>query len=147
PVANAETLEWLQEEKIGENASASASEAATPPLYDYVQPIAEPSHSAENGDGATPALPDALQLALDAARSGRVDEALEIMTREVQHASSGRSRFLRRAQLAQICLAAGKAAIAAPVLKELAAEIEQRRLEDWEAADIVAQPLSLLYRC
>jgi|SRR5579884_398066 len=151
PAANAETLEWLQEEKIvddgsSQQAAGGDTPAPQPVMYDYSQAAAEPA-AAENGDGAHEAGPDAMQLALDAARSGRVDEALEIMSREIHQAASGRGRFLRRAQLAQICLAAGKMSIAAPVLKELAAEIEQRRLEDWEAADIVAQPLSLLYRC
>jgi type VI secretion system protein ImpA len=34
-----------------------------------------------------------------------------------------------------------------PILQELAAEIERRKLEDWEAADILANPLALLYGC
>ena len=37
--------------------------------------------------------------------------------------------------------------MAQPILLELAAEIERRKLEDWEAADVLAHPLVLLYRC
>ena len=58
-----------------------------------------------------------------------------------------RARFQRKVQLAQICLAAGHEKVAQPILLELAAEIERRKLEDWEAADVLAHPLVLLYRC
>ena len=48
----------------------------------------------------------------------------------------------------QIGLLQGTAfAIAYPILVELADEIERRKLEEWEEAAIVAQPLALLYRC
>jgi type VI secretion system protein ImpA len=33
------------------------------------------------------------------------------------------------------------------MLQEVAAEIERRKLEDWEASDMVAHPLVLLYKC
>jgi type VI secretion system protein ImpA len=42
---------------------------------------------------------------------------------------------------------AGHQAVAMPMLEELLAAIEMHKLEDWEAGEIVAQPMALLYRC
>jgi type VI secretion system protein ImpA len=44
-------------------------------------------------------------------------------------------------------MSTGHEAIAYPILFEMADEIEQRKLEDWEASDVIAHPLALLYRC
>jgi len=41
----------------------------------------------------------------------------------------------------------GHTPIAYPILQELAAEIERRKLEDWETPETLAQPLALLYKC
>jgi type VI secretion system protein ImpA len=50
-------------------------------------------------------------------------------------------------QLTQLCISTGHETIALPILQELAAEIERRKLEDWESPELLAQPLALLYRC
>ena len=44
-------------------------------------------------------------------------------------------------------LATGNNEIGRPILQEIAEEIQQRQLEDWENTDLIAQPLALLYRC
>ena len=105
PVANAETRTWLRE--------------FTEPAASTSQPTAFET-SAEETPGAE-AAPDAYQLALDAVRSGQVRDAIEILNREVAQEPSGRGRFRRRVQLAQLCLGADQAAIARPILEELAA--------------------------
>lgn len=94
-----------------------------------------------------PPLLDAFEVASQAAKSSRVEKAIEIMTRQIAQEGSGRGRFQRRSQLAQICVATGNEAVAFPILEEIAAEIEHRKLEEWEAPDTVAQPLTLLFRC
>jgi len=66
---------------------------------------------------------------------------------EAAQESSGRGRFRRRVQLAQICLGAGRAELAAPILQDLSGEIERRNLEAWEQADMLLPPLALLLRC
>ena len=114
------------------------------PAAPYSQPSAREA-SDEEALG-TEAGPDAFQLALDAARSGQVREAIEILNREAAQEPSGRGRFRRRVQLAQVCLGAGETAIALPILEELAGESERRKLEEWEPPDVIAQALSLLYR-
>src|SRR5664279_2658085 len=67
--------------------------------------------------------------------------------RELGQERSGRGRFHRKVQLSQLCVSTGHENIAMPMLQELAAEIERRKLEDWEAPELVASPLALLYQC
>lgn len=142
PTASAETRAWLdQEGLLGEekrSLEAQAVWSAPPPTGAKAE--------AEQGDGQ-PATPDAFELAMRAARGGRTEEALAIIAREATQEVSGRGRFLRKIQLAQICLATGNESIGLPVLEELDEEIERRRLEEWEAPELVAQPLAMLVTC
>jgi hypothetical protein len=135
--ANAETLAWIKEQ-VQTAPPAPAAEAPPEP-----QPVWEPQGPAEPG---APAPPDAFDLAMEAARQGRPQEGIELLMREMAQEPTGRARFHRRAQLAQLCVSAGYEAIALPILQELASEIERRKLEDWEASDLLAHPLVLLYR-
>jgi type VI secretion system protein ImpA len=136
PTANAETQAWLKEV------------SAPPAEVNGLQSMASMDEArAETGAAGEPAPPDAFQVAMDAARSGDVQQAVEILSREIAHERSGRARFHRKIQLAQICMSTGHEAIAYPILYEMADEIEQRKLEDWEASEVVAHPLALLFRC
>jgi type VI secretion system protein ImpA len=94
-----------------------------------------------------PALPDAFQVAMESARSGDVQQAVEILSHEIAHERSGRTRFQRKIQLAQICMSTGHEAIAYPILNDVSDEIEHRKLDEWEASEVVAHPLALLFRC
>jgi type VI secretion system protein ImpA len=141
PCANNETLEWLT--TFAEEGSASAAPAPMPmwqPSYD------ETPAESEDGEAAEKA-PDAFDLAMAAASSGRQQEAFEILLREAAHQNSGRGRFQRRLQLAQVCLSTGAESIAFPILQELATTIEKHQLEEWETPDMVAHAFALLYRC
>ena len=122
PAANRDTREWLKAEGIPGDA-----------------PRPEPLPPEEP--------PDAYDLALQAARAGRVEEAVGIMSREIAQETSGRGRFLRKVQLAEICVGTGHDGVAFPILEDLAAEIESRSLEGWESAETITQPLALLYSC
>jgi len=84
---------------------------------------------------------------MQAARSGRMQEAMEILTRDIAQERSGRARFGKKIQLASVCLDTGHESIAYPILKELAQEIERRKLEEWESPTSVANSLTLLFRC
>jgi type VI secretion system protein ImpA len=103
------------------------------------------STASENANGEK--APDVIELAMKAARAGKVQEAIGMLTREMNNERTGRGRFQRHIQLANVFLATKHEAIAYPILVELAEEIERRKLEEWEEAGIVAQPLALLYRC
>jgi type VI secretion system protein ImpA len=134
PTANAETRAWLKE--------FAGNAAAVQEAYVPQRQAREP----EEGEFGTEAGPDAFDLAMEAAQRGRAGEAVEILSREIAQEPSGRGRFQRKVQLAQICLAGGHAAIAYPILEDLAAEIERRKLEEWEPADTIAHALTLLFR-
>lgn len=135
PTANAETLAWIKEYVA--TGSSQPAEPAWAPQPSYTEPAAE----------GTEAPPDAFDLAMQAVRAGDTNEAIAILTRELGQERSARGRFQRRAQLAQLCMAAGHATVAHPILEELAAEIDRRGLAEWEAPDLLAHPLVLLYRC
>jgi type VI secretion system protein ImpA len=137
PAANPETQAWLDE-----IAAAPPAEAAYAPAA--MEDATEASWAAPDGGLE---IVDANDVAMQAARAGRPQEAIEILTREATAEKSGRGRFQRRLQLAQLCMNMGYERIAHPILEQLAAEIDSRGLEGWEAAPSVAQPLALLYRC
>jgi len=118
--------------------------------------------SAETGEAGAPALaggpmgfqyragvpPEAVfQMAQQAARSGRLQDAIRLLTDQLATEASARGRFIRRTQVAQICLESGQDGIAMPILEELAAEIDRRNLEEWEFGEVLARPLALLYKC
>jgi type VI secretion system protein ImpA len=140
PAANAETQTWLRETVLPPPpATPVAPAAATEPEPGPV--IAQPQSA--NGEKR----PDVVELAMKAARAGKVQEAIGMLTREIGNERTGRGRFQRQIQLANIFLATKHEAIAYPILVELAEEIERRKLEEWEEPSVVAQPLALLYRC
>lgn len=136
PTANAETQTWL--DQIIAEAGTSASSAAAG--------MHEEEEQEQTPEGE-PAPPDAYELALQAIRQGRSKEAIEILALEVPRQSSGRSRFRRKQQLAEVCIKLGKNAVAQPILEDLLAEIDEHKLEDWESADTVAYPLTMLLEC
>lgn len=135
PTANTETQGWLKEQVL---AAGSAPAAPSAPSWEEEAAPAEPGQ---------PPAPDTFELAMQAARSGRPQEGIELLMREMAQERTGRARFQRKAQLAQLCVSTGHDAIAFPILQELAGEIERRKLEDWEAAELLAHPLVLLYGC
>ena len=140
PAANAETQAWLRE-SILPPPPAPPSEAAPAPEPEPVPVIA----ASPNADGEK--RPDVVELAMKAARAGKVQEAIGMLTQEIGNERTGRGRFQKHIQLANIFLATKHEAIAFPILVELAEEIERRKLEEWEDPALVAQPLALLYRC
>jgi len=141
PTANRETQEWLKEfaaPMVVEKEVEKEPEVCIPEM---------PAEASKESGLGEEAAPDPRELAQNALREGRPEEAMAILAREIGQVKSGRERFRRRVELAEICLASDKAAIALPILQDIAAEIEKRRLEEWEAPETVAHALVLLYRC
>lgn len=139
PAANLETQAWLRESILPPPPPPVPSEPEA--IEPRVLNIAESPKT----NGEKP--PEVIELAMKAARSGRVLEAIEMLTREIGQERSGRGRFQRQIQLANIFLTTKHEAIAYPILVELAEEIDRRKLEEWEEPAVVGQPLALLYRC
>jgi type VI secretion system protein ImpA len=125
PTANAETLAWLQEEKL---LPAGEAQAAEEPLRRRVR------H-------------DPLDSARARVRAGDARGAMALLMTEAAQERSARARFLRRTQAAEIMVDAGMEAVAMPILRDLLEQIEAHKLEEWEAGDTVSHMLGLLYRC
>ncbi len=133
PAANSETQKWLRE--------LLAEPSDAPPLPGS-------PHGPAAGDARAPGwqkrFVDPQALAQEAMRAGQQQKAVEILQHEVERAASGRARFLRKMQLAQICIAAGKDPIAQLLLDDVAAAIDTHKLDDWEDRETIARALVFL---
>lgn len=140
PAANAETQRWLEEMVLVRPPDAGVTGAAAEPPPVYVTPVV--TETAEEG-----APPDVMDLARDFIRRGQLPQAIQLLMRDAAQQPSGRARFQRRLQIAQLCMSSGQGKVAYPVLEELVKEIEQRRLEEWEDTEMISPPLALLLQC
>ena len=132
--ANPETQTWLQE----------LTDTKQQPFAQDLSTISGEIEAAGQGHKQPP---DPYELAKQAAASGHPQEAIAILEREAAQERSGRGRFQRKMQLAQICMSAGYKTVAFPILEALAGEIDKRNLEDWEDPDLVIRAFGLLYQC
>src|SRR5262249_17223192 len=121
PTANAETQAWLK--TIAEPPAQPAVESS--PVFEEAAPF----EAAASGE---PAPPDTFTLALEAARMGRAADAIQMLADEIPRQHSGRAKFQRKLQLAQVCMMTGHEELARPILEELALSIDSHNLEDWE---------------
>jgi type VI secretion system protein ImpA len=128
-VASAETHNWLKD-----------LAAPAPP------PLPPPPAFEEQQLRAPASEPDVFAVATEAARRGRANEAIQMLAAEIPRQQSGRGRFQRRLQLAQICMMTGHETLAQPILEELAQSIDQHQLDEWESRETIAQPLVMLYK-
>ena len=126
-VASAETHVWLKQ-------LAAPAPPELPPAVLDEKPL----------DKSAP--PDPFTLAMAAARDGRANEAIQTLATEIPRQQSGRARFQRKLQLAQICMMTKHEMLARPILEELAQSIDQHALDEWESREVVAQPLVMLYK-
>lgn len=122
PAANAQTLAFLRDEGMLDGTPRKA---------------AEPVRRA----------PTQEEMLEEAVKSGKYEIALALVARAMQQETSGRGRFERKVLQARLLMEAGRRAVAYPILRELATEIFERRLDEWESAALVVEPLMLLYRC
>jgi type VI secretion system protein ImpA len=131
PTANVETRAWIRANILPDADAAAAS---------FSEPTGAPE---ENGE---PRGRDPVSLAMAEVRAGRADRAIALLMREVSREKTSRGRFLLQAQLAKIMVDAGHEQVAMPILEQLIGDIETHKLEDWEAGELVAAPMALLYR-
>lgn len=129
PTANAETRAWLKAEILPAAGDTSSEEGG--------------GASEGNGDGHGR---DPVSLATAEVRSGRADRAIALLMREANREKTSRGRFMLQAHLARIMVDAGHHTVAMPILEQLIADVENHRLEEWEAGELVAAPMALMYR-
>lgn len=142
PTANPETQRWLEEMVLPKPPEPIAVQEAEPEPEPVSMPVYESEAEPEEG-----APPDALDLARELIQRGQLPQAIQLLMRDAAQQPSGRARFQRRLQVAQLCVNAGQNRVAHPVLEELVSEIDQRRLEEWEASEMLSPPLALLLQC
>jgi type VI secretion system protein ImpA len=131
--ADKQTVEW-----IGTNILPSQNETQAEPQIVHYQ---ERDTGSENGHA------DYFEVAMQLAKAGRVADAIDGFWREAARENSGRERFRRQLQLAQLCLSTQHFALAYPILQGLAQEIERRSLLDWEDPSLLSQVLAMLVQC
>ncbi len=142
-VANADTLRWVEETVLSgvSKAVAAPAESVQVPAQPVPVQIQIPV-SAGNPDEPE----DAFLTAAKLAATGQLGAATALLSRDAAQQPSGRMRYSRRMQIAELCLAGGNSGIATPILKELIDEMERRNLESWEAGDLITKPIALLLR-
>jgi type VI secretion system protein ImpA len=132
PTANSETRGWLRTIVHTEPSSDNgAGEGGGIPNLEDNEPRARDPISVANAE----------------ARAGRADRAIALLMREASREKTRRGRFLLQSALARIMVDAGHHPVAMPILEELINDIESHKLEEWEIGDMVAAPMSLLYKC
>jgi type VI secretion system protein ImpA len=136
PAANPETKAWLQ------------SLRATPQLAPAEENEAAAEMRAHRNGAPTWLAPavDAYTLAQDALASGQEEKAFAIMRADLSRQRSGRRRFRRMMQTVELAMAAGKDSLAQPLLEDIAAAIENHKLDAWEEPEQIASDLIKLMR-
>jgi hypothetical protein len=140
PVANNETQAWLKE---------LVAEATTPPgdaaPVDGAAPEGAPSVAPVVQDHSAPGwhrkFVDSYDLARQAISAGQTQKAIDLMRCEVERQLSGRGQFFRKLQLVEICIAAGQAQIAQPILDDLVTIFDNNHVDQWEEKAVVAKAL------
>jgi hypothetical protein len=126
PTANHETLVWLGDQQL---------------LPEGGETLAQPAETPVAGRR------DAYEVALDRVRAGDPHTAMQLLMAAAGQEKSPRAKFLRRAQAASVMVGAGLETVALPILRELLDQVDAHKLEDWEAGEVIADPLALLYQC
>jgi type VI secretion system protein ImpA len=107
-----------------------------------------PTDPGADGAGTTDkAQPEVAEAARDLADAGRIDAAIDLLDRARQSARCRRDRFLRQLELVEICLHGDLAGVARPLLDELAAELDARKLDEWEDPALCARVLGAWLVC
>jgi type VI secretion system protein ImpA len=146
-----------QREPAAEPDARQAVETVAPELVEAARE--EFPASAVPGQVAVPPLPvfsfsDSGSLeaarweeALQTFQTSGVKKALEQLFAAACSAPSIRDRNRYRLLMAKLCLKAGRADLAGPIIEELHALIEELHLERWESPMWIAEVLDTLYQC
>lgn len=114
PSANGETRAWLESELAPPAATGGGGSAA--------------KDEAGEGDDEAAALTEARKLL----GGGKAPEAIALLQKRVDSATSSRKRFKARLALAKLCAASGQAPMARALFEALDREAVERGLDVWE---------------
>ena len=144
PCASEATRNWIRAEKLVDSSDVSDKlerlrEAEATHLHSETRP--------DDGPAAASGDVDPWDEAQALARAGKTSAAIALMARTARQACSGRERFLRTLQQAELCLALERNELALPLLDVLSQRVDEFRLEQWEDSSLCARVFSNLYRC
>jgi type VI secretion system protein ImpA len=134
PTANADTKSWIQDRVLPQKREEDIAASVVPATH-------HDPRAPENGRA------ERFEAAMKLAKSGKIADAVESLSREAAREGSGRERFQRQMEISRLCIATGHFTIAVPILQNMVSEIERRSLFDWEDPALVAQALILLVQC
>ena len=136
-----ETARWLVERPLKKRRQDQAATQTSEGQLSTPSGVSSPSTEGAGVNG------DQLWAeALSLTRGSKVD-GLRLMQTQLAAAPSGRERFLRQLQLAELCLEAGVYSLAFPVFDELARVIDTRQLEEWEDTALITRVWKGVVRC
>jgi type VI secretion system protein ImpA len=136
PACNQQTQLWIDDILIGRGKEAEGAESNDPAAK--VPPRAPAPAWRKQAQ-------DPFRLAAEALRKGDQPKAMEIMRAEVETQSSGRGRFLRQLQMAELCIQANAKDIALPFLEDIRAAVTDFKVVQWEDRALAVQALTDLY--
>jgi type VI secretion system protein ImpA len=138
PACNPQTIQWLDDiaddpaampaEGEGEDGGLQPLVASRPSALPWRKRVADP-----------------FKIAVEALRRGDKPKALEIMRNEIEAQPSMRGKFLRKVQVAELCVQANQKEIAQPFLAEVLVLMEQYKVQEWEDRSVVVQALADVY--
>ena len=141
PSASSQTRSWLEEQFP--DTLGRPEVAFTPPPAAF-----EPEASCAGDRSDTTERPrDPWDLALECVHNRQPHQAVALLARAGRDARTGRERFHRTLQQAELCLLLERQAIAAPLLEGLARQIDELHLDQWEEPALCARVLVAHYRC
>lgn len=115
-------------------------------LDDVVAPILISGHDSSRSAVDDKELEEQFEAASRLAAGGKLGEAMGVLQNGMQQDGARRGRFLRRFNMAQICMQADKPSIACPILENLETEIESFNLDEWEP-ELALEVWSRLHQC
>jgi len=131
PAANPETLAWL-EENLGTRDARPDPPRESTTAGPTGGPTEGPSVEAE---------------ALELVDAGDLAGAIRLLNAAATAAPTDRERFSTRLRLAEICVEGWLNSLALPILDDLTAAIDGRRLESWEGVEYCARVARSRFLC
>ncbi len=144
PAADRETRDW-----IASAFAESASEGIRPAtIYVPTTFPVETTAEASTADEAPEDRPrDPWDLAREFAGQGQETQAITLISRAVRDARTGRERFFRTFQQAELCMMLGRTPIASTLLEALTSQVEELHLDHWEDPERCAEVVAAYYHC
>jgi type VI secretion system ImpA family protein len=149
PCASQKTKDWIQRACLidAPQADSDIAAQATIQRQDRAAISLEPGNGSPSDPDSALASTTIWDQAQVLCRDGRLNEAIALMVQAVRMASSGRERFLRTLEQAELFLWCNRPNLALPLLELLAQRIDELHLDEWEDASLCARVLSRLFEC